>query len=192
MTGLDKIISEIGSDSSQRIKEISDEANKKAEEISLAAEKKASEMKAQSEERTAAEVASVLASAKSSAELKKKQTVLEGKIEDMLGRAVDVLKALPKREYFEMLKELAVKNAISGDGVMRFSKDDTAKLPQNFISSVNSALSGKGSVSLGEPCDIDSGFMLVYGDIDVNCTFSSLVSEKRDELFDELNKLLFN
>ena len=45
MTGLDKIISEIGSDSSQRIKEISDEANKKAEEISLAAEKKASEMK---------------------------------------------------------------------------------------------------------------------------------------------------
>ena len=32
----------------------------------------------------------------------------------------------------------------------------------------------------------------VYGDIDVNCTFSSLVSEKRDELFDELNKLLFN
>ena len=150
--------------------------------------------RAQSEERTAAEVASVLASAKSSAELKKKQTVLEGKIEaieDMLGRAVDVLKALPKREYFEMLKELAVKNAISGDGVMRFSKDDTAKLPQNFISSVNSALSGKGSVSLGEPCDIDSGFMLVYGDIDVN-TFSSLVSEKRDELFDELNKLLFN
>ena len=169
MTGLDKIISEIGSDSSQRIKEISDEANKKAEEISLAAEKKASEMKAQSEERTAAEVASVLASAKSSAELKKKQTVLEGKIEaieDMLGRAVDV--------------------------VMRFSKDDTAKLPQNFISNVNSALSGKGSVSLGEACDIDSGFMLVYGDIDVNCTFSSLVSEKRDELFDELNKLLFN
>lgn len=195
MTGLDKIISEIGSDSSQRIKEISDEANKKAEEISLAAEKKASEMKAQSEERTAAEVASVLASAKSSAELKKKQTVLEGKIEaieDMLGRAVDVLKALPKREYFEMLKELAVKNALSGDGVMRFSKEDTAKLPQNFISSVNSALSSKGSVSLGEPCDIDSGFMLVYGDIDVNCTFSSLVSEKRDELFDELNKLLFN
>ena len=56
MTGLDKIISEIGSDSSQRIKEISDEANKKAEEISLAAEKKVSEMKAQSEERTAAEV----------------------------------------------------------------------------------------------------------------------------------------
>lgn len=110
----------------------------------------------------------------------------------MLGRAVDVLKALPKREYFEMLKELAVKNAISGDGVMRFSKDDTAKLPQNFISNVNSALSGKGSVSLGELCDIDSGFMLVYGDIDVNCTFSSLVSEKRDELFDELNKLLFN
>lgn len=73
-----------------------------------------------------------------------------------------------------MLKELAVKNAISGDGVMRFSKDDTAKLPQNFISNVNSALSGKGSVSLGEPCDIDSGFMLVYGDIDVNCTFHRL------------------
>ena len=48
MTGLDKIISEIGSDSSQRIKEISDEANKKAEEISLAAEKMVSEMKAQS------------------------------------------------------------------------------------------------------------------------------------------------
>lgn len=40
MTGLDKIISEIGSDSSQRIKEISDEANKKAEEISLPPKKR--------------------------------------------------------------------------------------------------------------------------------------------------------
>lgn len=80
-------------------------------------------MKLRAKRGLAARLPPVLASAKSSAELKKKQTVLEGKIEaieDMLGRAVDVLKALPKREYFEMLKELAVKNAISGDGVMQF------------------------------------------------------------------------
>ena len=73
-----------------------------------------------------------------------------------------------------------------------------------FVSIVGTSGSGKSTLlkslnrmnDLVEGCRITGDIRLdgedIYGDIDVNCTFSSLVSEKRDELFDELNKLLFN
>ena len=64
-----------------------------------------------------------------------------------------------------------------------------------FKNSANTAMVQRVGKRLANAVELylkQNGFMLVYGDIDVNCTFSSLVSEKRDELFDELNKLLFN
>ena len=40
--------------------------------------------------------------------------------------------------------------------------------------------------------DINGGFILKYGDIQINGELSALIYEKRDVLTDELNKALFN
>lgn len=40
--------------------------------------------------------------------------------------------------------------------------------------------------------DINGGFILKYGDIQINGELSALIHEKRDVLTDELNKALFN
>ena len=40
--------------------------------------------------------------------------------------------------------------------------------------------------------DINGGFILKYGDIQINGELSALIHEKRDMLTDELNKALFN
>ena len=65
------------------------------------------------------------------------------------------------------------------------------RLPKGFVDTVNKELSS-GSIALGDEIDITAGFILVYGDIDINCSFDAIAQEKRDELRDALNALLFN
>lgn len=194
MTGLEKILSQIENESNDRCREITENANKKAEEIIGKAQADAQEFisarKAQADKK--AEL--IIQSAESSAVLTAKRTVLKEKlgiIDDTLTRSLEVIKALPKKEYFEILKELVIKNARPGEGELRLSSEDTNKLPVNFIDSVNNSLK-KSKIKLGKSTDIDSGFILVYGDIDVNCSFDAIAASKRDEIRDMLNNLLFN
>lgn len=194
MTGLEKILSKIEQESDERCREITRKAESQAEavieEAKIQAQELLNERKAQADKK--AEM--ILQSAESSAKLSQNRAVLKEKlaiIDDTLERSLDVIKALPKKEYFEILKELILKNARQGEGELRLSKADAGKLPSNFIDSVNNSLKNS-KIKLGKNTDIDSGFILVYGDIDVNCSFDAIVASKKDELRDTLNNLLFN
>ncbi|MBE6828550.1 MAG: hypothetical protein E7514_08130 [Ruminococcaceae bacterium] len=195
MTGLEKILSQIEQESNDRCQEIIRDAQKKAEGIIADAEMKADAIIAESEAQTLKKTENLNASAVSSAELTESRILLKAKldaIDDILARALEVIKALPKKEYFEILKELIIKNADKGTGELRLSAQDTEKLPSNFLDSVNNALKKGCSVKLGKSADIDSGFILSYGDVDINCSFDAIAASKRDELRDALNSLLFN
>lgn len=194
MTGLEKILSKIEQESDERCREITGKAESQAdaviEEAKLQAQELLNERKAQADKK--AEL--ILQSAESSAKLSQNRAVLKEKlaiIDDTLERSLDVIKALPKKEYFEILKELILNNARQGEGELRLSKEDAGKLPSNFIDSVNNSLKDS-EIKLGKNADIDSGFILVYGEIDVNCSFDAIVASKKDELRDTLNNLLFN
>lgn len=194
MTGLEKILSQIQQESDDRCREIRENADKEAEKIINEAKEQADALLAQRKASADKRAELIVSSAHSSAALTRNREVLKEKldiIDDILRRSLEVIKALPKKEYFEILKELIYKNARQGEGELRLSKEDTAKLPSNFIDSVNNSLKGS-KVKLGKSADIDSGFILVYGDIDVNCSFDAIAAEKKDELRDTLNKLLFN
>ena len=41
------------------------------------------------------------------------------------------------------------------------------------------------------PADIESGFLLVYGGMDINCTFRAVFEDAADELRDAAGRLLF-
>lgn len=195
MTGLDKIISQIGADSADRCRNITEKAEKEAERILAEADGQIKNINDESAESLEKKIRDIKLSAESSAQLKRNQIVLKGKLEaidDILAKALEIIKALPKKEYFEILKELIIKNALNGNGVLMLNAEDSKRLPQNFIDSVNSALKGKSVITPGGIVEIDSGFILVYGDIDINCTFPAIAAEKHDELRDALNNLLFN
>ena len=194
MTGLEKILSQIEKDSLDRCQELEDNAQKKAQGIISDAEQKAQELIAERQKETDKKAENIISSADSSKELVKNRILLAAKLEsidELLEKALDVIKGLPKREYFDILKELIVKNADSGKGVLRLSRADTGRIPSNFIDSVNDALKKGKSITLGESADIDSGFILSYGDVDINCSFDAIAASKREELRDALNSLLF-
>lgn len=195
MTGLEKILSTIEEDSNDRCREITEQAQKHAQEIIDAASAKAQEDIANAKASVDKKVAEHDGAIEASVSMTKNRIILEGKLDiisSTLERALEVIKALPKKEYFEILKGLILKNVRKGEGVLRLSEEDTEKLPSNFIDSINNALKRGYKISLGESADIDSGFILVYGDIDINCSFDAVASAKREELRDTLNEMLFN
>lgn len=195
MTGLEKILSTIEQDSNDRCREITEQAQKQAQEIIDAASAKAQEDIEDAKASVDKKVAEHDGAIEASVSMTKNRIILEGKLDiisSTLERALEVIKALPKKEYFEILKGLILKNVRKGEGVLRLSKEDTEKLPSNFIDSINNALKRGYKISLGQSADIDSGFILVYGDIDINCSFDAVASAKREELRDTLNEMLFN
>lgn len=193
MSGLEKIISQIEYESNQRCNSIIEEANKKAEIIINSAKTEAEQISNDIAEQTAKKLENIHQSAESSAELAKSKILLKSKLEiidEMLKKSLDEIKALDDKEYFEIIKSLILGNAKEGEGVLRLSSKDAKRLPKDFISSVNKELGDK-NITLGEEADIDGGFLLIYGDIDINCSFDAIASSKRDELRDALNTLLF-
>lgn len=195
MTGLEKIISQIEHESNERCLEIKNKAQAEAQKIIDEANADAQVLVENEKAETAKRVENINQSAVSTAELTKSRTVLAAKlriIDETLNRSLDFIKSVPNKEYFEILKDLISKNVRPGEGELHLSKSDTEKLPSNFVDSINNSLRKAYKIKLGKPAEIDSGFVLSYGDIDINCSFDAIAAEKRDELRDTLNSLLFN
>lgn len=195
MTGLEKILSQIENEQDNRCRELISKAEAKAKAIIDEANSQAEKIAADKAEETEKKLENSRQAAESAAELAKSRILLETKlrlIDETLKRSLEVIKVLPKKEYFEILKELVLKNAQKGEGVLRLSQADVNRLPSNFVDSINNAFKRGYKIKLGDTADIDSGFILVYGDVDVNCSFEAIAASKRDELRDTLNSLLFN
>ena len=95
-------------------------------------------------------------------------------------------------QYFDLLLRLCIRNAEKGEGVLYLNARDLAYMPQDFEQSINAAIYETGAVQVSrEPKDIENGFVLVYGDIEVNCTLRAVFDERMDALKDLLHPLLF-
>ncbi|MCR4616278.1 MAG: hypothetical protein K5756_09050 [Clostridiales bacterium] len=194
MTGLEKIIGKIGNDSAEKCVSIIADANAKAERILKAAQDECEKVNETvlAEIKTEGERAKELA--ESAANQKSRQTLLAARIEainEALAQASLAIKNLPADKYFSALTALAVSNAMPGSGVMRLSKGDLQRLPDGFEKNINSKLSDRNISVSDKPADISDGFILVYGDIEINCTVDALIDEKRDELKEKICSIIF-
>lgn len=156
------------------------EAKEQEEKIMLAAGKKAKDLKDR---------------AVSALDMERRKEVLRTKrllIEEVLDEAYARLSQEKNENYRTLLLRLVDKYALDKEGVIRFSKSDGSVLNDEFKQSVAEAAAKRGGkLTVGEPADVDGGFVLVYGGIEENCTIKALFDAKRDELADEVNRLLF-
>lgn len=197
MTGLEKMIAQIGEDVRQE-----------AEQRLEAARAEASRIEAQAEAESEAAVSALLAESqteaehylervRSSADLKRRTLLLEAKqkvIREVLETAYSKLCGLEEEAYFELICRLLEKYAQRAQGEIGFSAADLARLPKGFEKKI-SEIAGKngGSLTLREePMNIESGFVLVYGGIEENCTFRALFDTQRDILQDLVHRELFS
>lgn len=195
MNGLDRILEQIKNDSVAAVNKINDEAEKKVLLQRQETEKQAEKEIELINQKAKTECNDIIKRAKSSAELAKKQAALKAKqtiICSTIDKAHNRLLSLPDNEYFSVIEKMIKKNAHSGEkGEISFNEKDRARLPKGFKLKLL-AISG-GSLSVSDKnSKIDGGFVLIYGGIEENCSFSAIFSEKHDELQDEVCSTLFS
>lgn len=191
MTSSEKILAGIAEESKAQADKINSDAEKQAADIIAAAkaeaETDAEKIRADAEKK--AEL--IISSGKSSAELLKRDTALNCRrelIEKALITVADTVNAYGDKDYFDFLLTLIKKEKLNGKGEVYLSVKDKARDTASFKSEL-SAL----DLTLSDTfADINGGFILKYGDIQINGELSALIHEKRDVLTDELNKALFN
>lgn len=176
----DKAVSVINADSAKVCDEIlakgRTDAEKAAKEVDAKAQKKAVQMKAASTSR---------------AELEKRNTLLKKRREeiDITFKAIyDYLINLDGENYFNIIYKLCSK--LSGrQGELLFNSKDLERLPKDFEARLESiGLNAKLSKNIA---DITGGFILKCGDIEENMSFSSMLSDRREQIEDLINRELF-
>ncbi len=196
MSGLDKIISQIKEEADASAAEILGAANSKADAIRRQAEEDCSELSARAKTQREEAQADILEKSRSSAQMQQRRELLNTKqqlIDEIIDDAHSSLLALPDNEYFDTLLKLVAKHAQPQKGEMSFCQSDLDRLPEGFGEKASEAAKTKGGdLSLSEkPCQIDGGFLLIYGDIEENCSFEALFSSEKEDLQDALHEFLF-
>ncbi|TAH72139.1 MAG: hypothetical protein EWM47_03995 [Anaerolineaceae bacterium] len=198
MTGLEKIIKAIEADAQASVDKILAEAKEEAEDILSLATKEAKQDSAKIAEMPAFEVKAILSRAESSAKLLKRQMILDAKqqvINDIILKAKTKLTSLSDTDYFDIILQIVKKHAHKQAGIIMFSQADLDRLPKKFEKSLETAIKGIQNASLTiskeNSAKIDGGFILVYGDIEENCSFEALFNDAKEELQDKVNAFLF-
>jgi V/A-type H+-transporting ATPase subunit E len=197
MTGLEKIIKAIEAEAQASVDKIIAEAKEEAGKILSIAEEEAKQECAKIAEKPALEAKAIISRAESGAKLIKRQMILDAKqqaISDIICKAKNKLTSLPDTEYFEIILQLVKKHAHTQQGIIKFSKADLDRMPKKFEKSLDSAIKEipNASLTISKECAmINGGFILVYGDIEENCSFDALFNEAKEELQDIVNAFLF-
>ena len=195
MDGIEKITGRIAADASQEIAAIQAEARRQADEIAGRYEAQA---RRESEDilargrRAADERVERLASV---AQLDARKLELAAK-QEMLSKAYDLalekLVNLPDKEYVSLLADLAVRASSTGREAVIFSQKDRSRYGKAVVTQANEKL-GDGHLTMSEQSrPIQGGLILSDGDVEVNCTFETLVRLQRGEMDREVAKVLFD
>ena len=192
MTGMQSMEERILADAENEAGRILKEAEDQADVRLRQAHQDAGRVLARSEEEAASQGEAVLRQARSQAELILRDARLRRRrqwIDNILNLTMTRLRKLPDREYIGLLATLLEKNARPGEGVLRLNARDLAR---EGVQTLEGRLGEDRRIVLSQcPAELDGGFLLQYGEIQMNCGFSAMLEEKREELEDLINRILF-
>ncbi len=189
MSGLDKITARLNEECEAECAAIADAASLSAANTLAAAETAAKRIIEDAKTKAQKEADRIISGAKSSASLNDRREMLQTRvdlIDEALKKAQWYLRSLNTEDYFKVLFSLAARSRQPGTGEMRLNAKDLERMPKSFLQQL-----GAGIKVSEQPCDIEDGFILVYGDIEMNCTFSALFASCREELKAKAADILF-
>ena len=197
MTGLDKMVNQILDEAKNSANAKIEEANSQAEALKAEALEEVKVLVAEISKQSDADIANYKERVKSAADLKRRTAILTAK-QEMISQVID--KAYAKfcakdgDAYFKTLKEMLKKFAQPLEGEIYFSSEDLKRLPAGFADEAAKIAKSKGGklTVAKEAKNIEKVFVLAYGGIEENCSFKAMFDAKRDELQDQVQKILFS
>lgn len=204
MAGIDNITKQILSDAQEKADAIIRDAQAKSEAVIASATRKAATSQRNAQADALTMKSDLAKRTESQVGLRRRQDLLKVRqelIEQIIDQAYQKLDGLDDGAYFDTIEKLAVRTAHSNEkGSIVFNQKDLDRLPKNFEKQLNDDIRGKGgSLEVSEEAaPIENGFILRYkdpesdfGGIEENCTFRTLISEKKEQLTDIVHSILW-
>lgn len=196
MRGIEKIAAQIIGEAEEKKAAIEEEIQHKIDELNAKTDE---EIKAELErinDDTLREEGTLEELAGLAAQQKRRQAALSAKQEvigEIINEAYERLLNLEDEKYFAVIKKMLEDNVLSEKGEIIFSARDRQRMHKDFEDVIKNVAFEKGGelVMSDEIRSIDGGFVLVYGDIEENCTFKAMLEASREELHDMVNGKLF-
>ena len=193
MNGIEKITQRIASDAQAEVDRIlgdaRDEAGRIAANYRAQADAEAAELAAKNE-KAAAEREERLVSATQMEARKVQLAAKQEMVEKAYIQALDKLCALPEEQYVAILADLLVKASSNGKEEAVFSPEDRERVGEAAVAKANE-LSGKQLRLSEETQPIRGGFILKDKNVEVNCTFETLVRLQKAETAGAVAQKLF-
>ena len=143
--------------------------------------------------------------------MEKRKLALAAK-QEVLGEAFDLaldkLCSLPEEDYIALLTRLAVEASETGKEQLIFSEADRARVAPELpgaladtkvgallgkvVNSTAAMVTGTGLLTLAqETRKMRGGFVMLDNDVEINCTFETLVRLQREKLEKQVAQVLF-
>jgi V/A-type H+-transporting ATPase subunit E len=195
MEGIEKITARIAQDANNEIAQLNEQTQSQVQAIRAQAQEQADKTSADilaKGQKAAQERLERLESAagmeRRKLELAAKQEVLDEAFDLALQKLCD----LPEKDYVQLLTNLAAEASTNGQEQLVFSQKDRAQVGKKVVVAANKAIEG-GHLKLSEETrPMKGGFILVDGDVEINCAFETLVRLQREKLEKEVSKALFD
>ena len=196
MSGLDKMKARILEEAESSARDILDRAGEEADRILREAGTAADAAAAEIAAGAVRDSLERKRRAGAAADMQRKQAVLAAKqemIREVLREAYEEILGLEAERYFGLMEKLLKEYVLPEEGEICFNSRDLERMPEGFSGRIRTiAAEAGGSLTLSEtPLDTDGGFLLVYGGIEENCTLKAVYSSRREELSDQVNRMLF-
>ena len=196
--GAEKIIARILEDARLKASNNIKEAEKQASDIINAAKEEAEKKRTVIIENALKNADEMKKRAISVAELEARKIKLKAKqeiITSVFEKAITALNSLPAETYAKILCNMIISSVAKGNEEVVLSIRDKERLGKEFIDDINRKLAEKGlkgDLRLSEQtANINGGFILKSGEIEINNSFDTLIRMKRNELEPEIIKILF-
>ena len=191
MAGIDKILEHIKNEAETDVNKVIAEAKKEADNIISEAKKHSENQLKHQNAKNDVEYNDKIKRGESAAALKEKRMILEAKqniIQKVIEESKNSLYKLSDNEYFEVIEKMAKKYSTGEKGMLLLNANDLKRLPADFGKKIEST----GLEVSKETREIAGGFVLVYGDIEENCSFDALFLAEKENLQDKVGELLFS
>lgn len=193
MNGIERITQRIDGEAQVEIDRITADAKEKAAQIAAKyrtqAEREASDLSARNV-KAAAEREERLVSVSQMEARKVTLAAKQEMVEKAFSLALDQLCSLPEKDYIDTVAGLLILAAPAGRGQVIFSEKDRDRIGAAAVMEANRRIGGKLILS-DETRPIRGGFILSDINVEVNCTFETLVRLQKGEMAGEVAGRLF-
>ncbi|MEN8906880.1 MAG: V-type ATP synthase subunit E [Clostridiales bacterium] len=199
MNGIDKINERILSEGKKIANNTIEDANKEvkkiiSEALELAKEKKESII-AEAEKEAKLTENRIISGANMDSKkdlLVAKQSLIDESFEDALKKMCD----FGLDRYQKILEQLILNSVETGNESIILNERDKKRFKNSFIVNINKKLksSGKnGEIKISDKsADIKAGVIISQNDIEINCSFESLIRMKKETIEPEIYNIFFN